>query len=64
MLQNKKRTYLLEIDSWKISGAIGGIVAKFSLFYTTQKEESLAQLHNSINEGICNIPKDLFSCHE
>ena len=35
--------------------------ALLCLLYMTQKEESLVQLHNSINDCICNIPKDLFS---
>ena len=55
MPKYKKRIYLLEIDSWKTSGAIGGTKTNPSLFYTTQKEESLVQPHNIINDCICNI---------
>ncbi|MBO4919107.1 MAG: hypothetical protein J5365_03015, partial [Erysipelotrichaceae bacterium] len=51
---------LLEIDSWKTSGAIGGTKINPSLFYTTQKEESLVQPHNIINDCICNISGILF----
>ena len=61
MPKYKKRTYLLEIDPLFTLGVIGGTKTNPSLFYTTQKEESLVQPHNIINDCICSISWALFS---
>ena len=42
-------------STYLLIGAIGGTKTNPSLFYTTQKEESLVQPHNIINDCICNI---------
>jgi len=54
-IANKKYCYLKITVLNLYDGAIGGTKTNPSLFYTTQKEESLAQPHNIINDCICNI---------
>ena len=50
--------YLLEIDSWKISGALGGDesepFALFGLFYTILKKYLLIRLYNTMKNANIN----------